>query len=106
MDAMGDNEDDDVTTDQHMVDTSWKQIVALGTGIPAIVATIALMPYMSLKNLQIAGFFITAIGFVVMAVCFFPLKKHYPELLFAIYCFLLFALQFGPNVTTVRTHEL
>jgi MFS transporter, PHS family, inorganic phosphate transporter len=102
LDAMGDNEDDDVTTDQHMVDTSWKQIVALGTGIPAIVATIAMMPYMSLKNLQIAGFFITAVGFLVMAVCFFPLKKHYPELLFAIYCFLLFALQFGPNVTTVR----
>merc|ERR1712000_235916 len=55
---------------------------------------------MTLKNLQIAGFFLTAIGFVVMAVCFFPLKKHFPDVLFAMYCFLLFALQFGPNVTT------
>ena len=93
-------EDDDVTDNSSIVETSWKQVVALSCGIPAVMVTIAMMPYFSLKTLQNMGFALISASFLLMAVCFYPLKKHYPGVLFALYCFLLFALQTGPNVTT------
>lgn len=97
--AMG-SDVDDVTTNEQIIDVAWKQVVALGMGIPASLLTIYLMDKYTLKQLQIAGFLLFVIGFVAMSVAFFPLKKSNPDLLFALYCFLLFALQFGPNVTT------
>jgi MFS transporter, PHS family, inorganic phosphate transporter len=100
LDAMAKNDTDDVTTDNAVISVAWKQIIALSMGIPGVLGTIALMPYLSLKSIQIFGFILMSIAFVVMSISFFPLKEHAPDALFALYCFLLFALQFGPNTTT------
>lgn len=96
--AMG--EHDDVTTKSAITDIAWKQVVALGMGIPACLLTIYHMQYYPLKKLQIIGFILFIFGFVAMAAAFFPLKEKSPDALFTLYCFLLFALQYGPNVTT------
>jgi MFS transporter, PHS family, inorganic phosphate transporter len=100
LDAMAKNDTDDVTTDHAVISIAWKEVIALSMGIPGVLGTIALMPYMSLRVIQIYGFILMSIVFVVMAICFFPLKEHAPDALFAIYCLLLFSLQFGPNTTT------
>ena len=91
---------DDITSDASVASDSWKELVALSTGIPAVFLSIYLMDQMSLKRLQMGGFALMALAFLLMAVCFFPLKESYPQLLFGIYCFLLFTLSFGPNVTS------
>jgi PHS family inorganic phosphate transporter-like MFS transporter len=38
--------------------------------------------------------------FFLMAALYLPLRNHNNTALFVIYCFLLFSLSFGPNVTT------
>lgn len=91
---------DDVTEDSSIIETSCKQIAALSCGVPAVIITVALMPHYSLKQLQIFGFCLISLSFAAMALSFNPLKKSSPDMLFALYCFLLFALQTGPNVTT------
>lgn len=100
LDAMSKNDTDDVTTDHAIISISWKEIIALAMGIPGVILTILLMPYYSLRVIQIYGFILMSISFVIMAFCFIPLKEHSPDALFVIYCFLLFSLQFGPNTTT------
>lgn len=100
LDAMAKNDTDDVTTDHAVISIAWKEIIALSMGIPGVLLTIAMMPYYSLKNIQICGFILMSILFVIMTFCFIPLKKNAPDFLFAIYCLLLFSLQFGPNTTT------
>lgn len=100
LDAMAKNDTDDVTTDHAVISIAWKEVIALSMGIPGVLGTIALMPYFSLKVIQIYGFILMSILFIIMAICFIPFKEHAPDVLFAIYCLLLFSLQFGPNTTT------
>lgn len=100
LDAMSKTDTDDVTTDHAIISVSWKQIIALSMGIPGVLFTIFLMPYYSLRDIQIYGFILMSIMFIVMAISFIPLKEQAPQLLFALYCLLLFSLQFGPNTTT------
>ena len=59
-----------------------------------------LMKPVGIKKLQVYGFVLIAIAFLLMAVMFQPLKDRNPDLLFSFYCLLLFFLTFGPNVTT------
>lgn len=94
------SDNDDVTSDASVTSNSWKELVALSTGIPAVFLSIYLMDRMSLKRLQIGGFALMVVAFLLMALCFIPFKESHPQLLFAMYCFLLFTLSFGPNVTT------
>ena len=94
-----DGDDDNVSKDSSVRGVCWKEIVAAGMGIPACALTIYLMEPMGIKQLQVVGFVLIAVGFVVMAACFAPLRD-YPDALFTIYCFLLFFLSFGPNATT------
>mmetsp|Transcript_797 Transcript_797/g.795 ORF Transcript_797/g.795 Transcript_797/m.795 type:complete len:482 (-) Transcript_797:144-1589(-) len=100
LDAMSKNDTDDVTTDKAIISISWKEVIALAMGIPGVLLTILLMPYYSLRMLQIYGFILMSLMFVIMAFTFFPLKESAPDVLFVLYCFLLFSLQFGPNTTT------
>ena len=71
---------DDVTSDANVIRVAWEQLLALGMGIPAVLLTIYLMGKgMSLKNLQIYGFILTAVAFFIMAVCFGPLRDSNTE---------------------------
>ena len=100
MDAISTSEDDSVSSDKSIRDTSTKQLLALSAGLPAVILAIALLKPLGTKLLQTIGFVVIAICFVLMAALFYPLKKQSPDGLFVVYCFLLFSLSFGPNVTT------
>ena len=52
------------------------------------------------KKLQTLGFLIITFCFVVLGAMIVPLKDSAPMLLYSLYCLLLFALSFGPNLTT------
>jgi PHS family inorganic phosphate transporter-like MFS transporter len=93
-------DDDDITSDKSIVLISWQQAVALGCGIPAYLASNYCIKHWGMKRTQTAGFIITSVCFVVMAVSFYPLKENSPATLYFFYCLLLFSLCFGPNVTT------
>lgn len=96
-----DGESDDVTKDDYIVSVAWKEIIALGMGIPGVFASIYLIRRkLHLKVIQILGFVLTAVCFLVMALSFSTLRDNNKDMLFALYCLLLFSLQFGPNVTT------
>jgi PHS family inorganic phosphate transporter-like MFS transporter len=90
----------DVTTPANITNIAWKQLLALSMGIPAVLITIHLFDRFSFKQLQIAGFLLFIIAFIIMALSFAPLRQSNPTGLYILYCFLLFCLQFGPNVTT------
>ena len=94
-----DGDVDNVSSDANIRQVCWKEVVAAGMGIPACLLTIWLMDSWGIKTLQVVGFVLIAVGFVLMAALFAPLRD-YPDSLFAIYCMLLFFLSFGPNVTT------
>ena len=93
------SDSDDISSNASIKNSSWKELVALSTGIPAVILSIYLMDIVSLKRLQNGGFALMAVAFLLMSLCFIPLRDGYAELLFVIYCFLLFTLSFGPNVT-------
>jgi PHS family inorganic phosphate transporter-like MFS transporter len=76
-----------------------QQLIALSMGLPAVLLSIALLELKGPKWLQTVGFSMITCMFVLMACTFNPLNEE-PDLLFAIYCLLLFSLSFGPNVTT------
>jgi PHS family inorganic phosphate transporter-like MFS transporter len=52
------------------------------------------------KTLQISGFILMALSFILLSFTFNIYKEKNPDLLFAIYCLLLFSLSYGPNVST------
>jgi PHS family inorganic phosphate transporter-like MFS transporter len=90
---------DDVVSTSAIRNIIMQQMIAISTGIPALVLSIYSLKYLGTKWLQIAGFIIIALSFIMLAVLIVPLKNE-PNALFAIYCILLFALNFGPNLTT------
>lgn len=98
--SLKNTDDDDISSDKSIVLISWQQAVALGTGIPAYLLSNYCIKIFGMKKTQIAGFVITSVCFVVMAVSFYPLAHQSPETLYFFYCMLLFSLCFGPNVTT------
>jgi hypothetical protein len=77
-----------------------QNLIGLSMGIPACLLSILCLHYLSTKTLQVIGFLFIAFMFGLMAVCFVPLKAKYSQVLFAMYCILLFSLSFGPNLTT------
>ena len=93
-------DDDNVSSASSIRDITSKQMIGNGMAIPAVLLTICLMGSVSTKRLQVIGFILIAVGFVLLACLFVPLKNENPDLLFAFYCLLLFSLSFGPNVTT------
>jgi PHS family inorganic phosphate transporter-like MFS transporter len=68
-------------------------------GVPACLLTIYCLSHISLKNLQIIGFLFIAFCFTLLAILY-AVARDSPDLLFFVYCLLLFSLSFGPNVTT------
>ena len=91
-------DDDNVTSDINIRTTTQKEILALSMAIPGCLASIYLLSRISTKRLQIYGFLLIVVCFVLLAVLTEPLKDN-PNALYALYCTLLFALTI-PNVTT------
>jgi PHS family inorganic phosphate transporter-like MFS transporter len=85
--------------DDEVGQVCWHAIVSNAMGIPGVLATIAGYRYFGTKNLQILGFLLTAVAYVALAIVFAVAKDEHIWL-FIIYCFLVFTLNFGPNVTT------
>lgn len=92
--------DDNITTDESVRRLAGQQLIALGMGLPACVLTILLLRPVGTKALQVYGFALMTVMFVLLALTFDALKTTAPQSLYAIYCLLLFSLSFGPNVTT------
>jgi sugar phosphate permease len=74
-------------------------LIGLAMGVPACLLTIYCLSHISLKNLQIIGFLFIAFCFTLLAILY-AVARDSPDLLFFVYCLLLFSLSFGPNVTT------
>lgn len=79
---------------------SSQQLIGLSLGIPACLLSIFLLKKISTKELQLYGFILITIAFILMASLFVYLRDNNSDALFAIYCFLLFTLTFGPNLST------
>lgn len=77
-----------------------QQLIGLSLGIPACLLSIYLLKKISTKELQLYGFILITIAFTLMASLFVYLRDNNSDALFAIYCFLLFTLTFGPNLST------
>lgn len=94
------SDDDNVSSSAAIRNICEKQLIGLSLGIPACILTIICLQYFSSRKLQVGGFVFIGVMFIIMAACFQPLRDSAPNGLFAVYCMLLFSLNFGPNVTT------
>lgn len=97
--AITNSDDDNVSSNESIRKVTSQELIAISTSIPACIITIWLFGF-GVKRLQVYGFVFIAVCFVLLATLFTTLKKENPNALYAIYCFLLFSLSFGPNVTT------
>jgi MFS transporter, PHS family, inorganic phosphate transporter len=93
-----DGDDDNVSSKSSIYNKSWRNTIALGLGIPAVIYTIYLMEQgYSLRKIQVWGFIVIAVAFLLLACLWTVLDDN---TLYGFYCFLLCVLSFGPNVTT------
>lgn len=72
-------------------------------GIPACILAIYCLKPLGSKSLQVYGFIFITFMFLILAGLYTTLKNgshSANSFLFALYCFLLFSLSFGPNLTT------
>jgi len=101
--AINASDDDNVSADTSIHRVAMQQLLALSMGIPACIGAIYSLQCMSLKTLQVYGFLFITACFLLLACLFAPLS-HGPlkntDMLFALYCLLLFSLTYGPNLTT------
>lgn len=98
--SISDANDDNVSSAHALRRVTLQQLIALAMGLPACILAIYSLKVISIKNLQVWGFFFIAGMFVLLACLFYPLKEKSTDGLFAIYCMLLFSLSFGPNLAT------
>lgn len=98
--SFSDTDDDCVSSNSAINHVTSQNLIGLSMGIPACLLSILCLQIMSTKTLQVVGFLLIALMFTIMAACFVPLKESNSNVLFAIYCLLLFSLSFGPNLTT------
>mmetsp|Transcript_19710 Transcript_19710/g.67670 ORF Transcript_19710/g.67670 Transcript_19710/m.67670 type:complete len:426 (+) Transcript_19710:517-1794(+) len=77
-----------------------QQLAAIACAIPGTLLTVELLKRgVSCKTLQLAGFYLAAAALAAFAALRIALKDR-PALVFLSYCFVYFALSFGPAVTT------
>lgn len=98
--AISDEDDDSVSSDESIRNVAYKELIAQSMGLPAVILSIYILIKWGPKFLQTVGFALITVLFSMMAITIVPLKSSQPKALFAIYCFLLFSLSFGPNLTT------
>lgn len=95
--AMTDNDDFDVSSDVSLRYASSRMMTAMSIGVPSVVLTILSVKYLGTRMTQKYGFLTQGLMFFILAGCFDPLDA---DRVFAVYCFLVFALSSGSNVTT------
>jgi len=100
LNAISNTDDDSVSADSTLRDTSTKQMMALSMGIPAQLMCVLLIRPLGVKKMQVLGFLMIAVFFLLLAVLFEPLHRSSPAALFALYCLLLFQLTGATNVST------
>ncbi len=93
-------DDDNVSSDESIFNVSQQQLIGLSMGIPACLSAMLCLYFMTSRTLQIYGFIFIAVCFGILASSFVPLRDSNVDLLFTLYCLLLFSLSFGPNLTT------
>jgi PHS family inorganic phosphate transporter-like MFS transporter len=70
-------------------------------GIPGLLLSMSLVDYWGRPKLQLIGFGLIGGCFLLLAAAFHQgAEKESPYFTFALYCLLVFALNFGPNLTT------
>ena len=72
--ALSDSDDDSVSSNRSVRTVTQQELIALGTGLPAIMLAIYCLDRLGLKNLQMAGFLLIALCFVLLAALFQPLQ--------------------------------
>lgn len=95
--AMTNDDDFDVSSDTSLRYVSSRMMMAMSVGVPSVVLTILSVKYLGTRITQKYGFLGQGLMFLILAVCFNPLNA---DSVFAVYCFLVFALSSGSNVTT------
>lgn len=89
-----------ISSPSRLRNTSMKQVFALGLGIPAVAVSILLLRPLGTKNTQTAGFLLIAFSFTLIAAVYETLLKAHPNILYGIYCLVLFSVSGGPAVTS------
>lgn len=85
----------------HIAKIAGQNLIALFMGIPATLLSIYVIKLIGTKKLQIIGFIIIGLFLFLFAGLYnYCAKNSYNNVLFTVYCLLLFSLNFGPNVTT------
>ena len=74
MKALSDRDDDSVSSNRSVRTVTQQQLIALGTGLPAILLGIYCIERLGLKNLQMVGFLFIALCFLLLAALFQPLQ--------------------------------
>jgi hypothetical protein len=72
--ALSDRDDDSVSSNRSVRTVTQQQLIALGTGLPAILLGIYCIERLGLKNLQMVGFLFIALCFLLLAALFQPLQ--------------------------------
>jgi len=90
---------DDVVAYSVREDILSKQLIAVSVGIPACVASIYSLQVIGSKKLQVLGFLVMMVSFLIFACLIVPLNSN-PDALYGIYCLILFSVNFGPILTT------
>lgn len=97
----GFSDDDNVSATSSIRRITGQQLTALSLGIPAVILSIYLLPYVGLKWLATGGFGSMVLILVVMAGLYTTLQQAGDDRgLFAMYCILCFCIQFGTAVAT------
>jgi PHS family inorganic phosphate transporter-like MFS transporter len=89
-----------VSSPDRLRDTTIKQFFALSLGLPACFITILLLKKYGTKLVQTFGFIFIAISFFLIACIYDVCRNKYPNVLYGVYCLLLFSLSGGPMLTT------
>ena len=92
--------DDDVSSDSNIRNLCSKQSIAVSCGAISVLISIYILPYLSLKYLQILGFIVQGLLLLLFVSLFSYLKEHNSTGLFILYCLALMSLQLGVPVTT------
>jgi PHS family inorganic phosphate transporter-like MFS transporter len=98
--ALSTRDDDSVSSNDSMRYGTSMNLIALSVGIPAQVIFIYLLQQKGTKLIQVVGFFLNALAFFLLAGLYTYLLHRNADALFALYCFLMFNLCGGTNIST------
>lgn len=82
---------------QSLFQTAWQSVVTLSMSIPAVIVSSLLVTKVGCKRLNVIGFLLMAVNFVVLALVWGKASKG---VVFAAFCVLNFCMSFGCDVGT------